>query len=648
MFFILACSPSEPKPGSSESPSDRVDEIQATPTLNVKSGSFQAYSGLIPQSADEYLKMEQNKMTRSFAEISQDKYAKLPKQVDLSESMPYPGNQGNQNSCTGWAVSYAVKSFQENREHGWGLTPEKLFSPSFVYNQINEGKDEGATLLSAMEFVKERGTVPISVMPYTEKNFHEKPQAFAEKIADSFRSLGHRRIREKDVNQVRAFLASGEPVVMVIKMDDGFLKLNAANPVYKKAQGDFRGYHAMVAVGYDDHKKVIKVLNSWGEGWGDKGYGWVAYDFWKQVSMRTYVMYDTPTPPSTLVELGKKFPDFRLATRKSWKNKGGKDGPKAGSFMDVLLIVPNEAGITYAGKWLRMGQLKEEGKDFFNEDTAEEFKDYNFNFDDVLLGSDLFHNDKIGQMIFSNDKRLPIMTNRGITFGDHRDLVRQIYKEPDHSNFDQSVDTYFLHATDQEWEGFKITQDMSLSFTYDRDGKVKMMKLANVSKEGITGENQRKVSKEEKKVIGDKIQYSSTEGGIQFQVPLGYSQVNKMVNKNGGVSYFIQNPGQMGSYMNVSVDPLGSTIDEETFQRHINMDLSPFPQLKNLPLEDTEFAGIKWKQILQAGSGFSSGGFQARFYASHKEKLYKVQITDTQAALEGGWIQNFKKTFVVE
>lgn len=52
------------------------------------------------------------------------------------------------------------------------------------------------------------------------------------------------------------------------------------------------GGHAIFAVGYDDNK-IIKnsspkaveskgaflIRNSWGEGWGDKGYGWLPYDY---------------------------------------------------------------------------------------------------------------------------------------------------------------------------------------------------------------------------------------------------------------------------------------------------------------------------------------------------------------------------------
>jgi len=58
------------------------------------------------------------------------------------------------------------------------------------------------------------------------------------------------------------------------------------------------GGHAILAVGYDDNRKIGKnkgaflIRNSWGTGWGDQGYGWLPYayveggladDFWSMV-----------------------------------------------------------------------------------------------------------------------------------------------------------------------------------------------------------------------------------------------------------------------------------------------------------------------------------------------------------------------------
>jgi C1A family cysteine protease len=37
----------------------------------------------------------------------------------------------------------------------------------------------------------------------------------------------------------------------------------------------------MVAVGYDEARKALRIQNSWGRSWGDGGRGWFSYDFWR-------------------------------------------------------------------------------------------------------------------------------------------------------------------------------------------------------------------------------------------------------------------------------------------------------------------------------------------------------------------------------
>jgi C1A family cysteine protease len=39
------------------------------------------------------------------------------------------------------------------------------------------------------------------------------------------------------------------------------------------------GATAICIVGYDDDKKLIKFKNSWGTKWGDKGYGYLSYNY---------------------------------------------------------------------------------------------------------------------------------------------------------------------------------------------------------------------------------------------------------------------------------------------------------------------------------------------------------------------------------
>ena len=76
------------------------------------------------------------------------------------------------------------------------------------------------------------------------------------------------------VEQLKRALIEHGPLAMPIYGDSCF-------GVYRG--GVFNGRstgipnHVMVLVGWDDEKQAWLIKNSWGEEWGEKGYGWVAY-----------------------------------------------------------------------------------------------------------------------------------------------------------------------------------------------------------------------------------------------------------------------------------------------------------------------------------------------------------------------------------
>ena len=61
----------------------------------------------------------------------------LPAYIDYSADLPPVRSQGNQQSCVAWATAYALKFFEEKKENNSTLE----FSPSFIYNQINNYKN---------------------------------------------------------------------------------------------------------------------------------------------------------------------------------------------------------------------------------------------------------------------------------------------------------------------------------------------------------------------------------------------------------------------------------------------------------------------------------------------------------------------------
>ncbi|MCR9142490.1 MAG: C39 family peptidase [bacterium] len=238
------------------------------------------------------------------APSGQIRHRGLPSRVDLSSKMPPIGNQGTQGSCVAWATGYALKSYHEKVERRWnydspvaGGSGNRVFSPAFIYNQINGGRDDGSVISDALALIVRQGAAPWSAMPYNVNDYRRKPTAAAKRAAANYKAQSYRRLNSSDLDSIKAELSKGNPVVFGIGVDDAFYNLR--DKVYDKNQGQFYGGHAMTLVGYDDSKKsprghrgAFKLINSWGTGWGDRGYGWISYKQWVAGDAWALVLYD--------------------------------------------------------------------------------------------------------------------------------------------------------------------------------------------------------------------------------------------------------------------------------------------------------------------------------------------------------------------
>jgi hypothetical protein len=236
----------------------------------------------------------------------------LPTEVDLSSRFPTPGNQGRQSSCVGWAVAYALKSYQEGVERGWSLeSPSARFSPAFIYNQIKQGPDcrGGTRYIDALNLVRRDGSATLAQFPYDEGSCSTQPSVAIKQSARAFAIADWRRVNVQDEMEIKTQVASGFPVLVAVEVDSGFSQLRG-DQVYAQFSGQNRSGHAMVLVGYSDERRAYKLINSWGTDWGAGGYGWVSYAAFGGVAREGYVAQDIVpvAPPRPPVELPPNHP----------------------------------------------------------------------------------------------------------------------------------------------------------------------------------------------------------------------------------------------------------------------------------------------------------------------------------------------------
>ena len=216
-----------------------------------------------------------------------DEALTLPASVDLNAGLPPVGDQGNQGSCTCWSSAYYNKTYLVGLEKGWDTTlSTHQFSPAFVYNQINGGVDEGAEIGDAMQLMVDKGCDTLYYFPYSDANWTKQPTKASLTRALAYQAYSWNTL-PLDLSTIKSYLAQGHPLVFGVAIYPDFETLTPSHPVYSSMTGTLEGYHALCIIGYNDSKKAVKFVNSWGSDWGTYrndsdptqgvGYGWISY-----------------------------------------------------------------------------------------------------------------------------------------------------------------------------------------------------------------------------------------------------------------------------------------------------------------------------------------------------------------------------------
>lgn len=223
-----------------------------------------------------------------------------PASVDLRAWCSPIEDQLQLGSCTANAGVALVEYFQR-RAFGKHLDASRLFLYKVTRNLLHFTGDTGAYLRSTMAALALFGVPPEEYWPYTDKDpdFDVEPTAFCYGFAQGYQAINYYRLDPpgtapaKLLTAIKASLARGIPLMFGFTVYDAIRQAGKTGQIPFPTRGEsILGGHAVVAVGYDDARKIrntnpggitttgaLLIRNSWGTSWGDGGYGWLPYDY---------------------------------------------------------------------------------------------------------------------------------------------------------------------------------------------------------------------------------------------------------------------------------------------------------------------------------------------------------------------------------
>ncbi|MGZ3742387.1 MAG: C1 family peptidase [Pseudobdellovibrionaceae bacterium] len=203
-------------------------------------------------------------------------------------------NQGNCGSC----VAFAAIGVMETQLNISSLLPNLniRLSPQHLFACGEGGCNSGWVPESAASQLMNKGVTDEACMPYTSGATGKDVscQATCSDYSQRIYKISNYSSPTDDVTDIEAVKSALQkgPVMTSLNVYADFMSY--AGGVYKHVSGDYLGGHAISIVGYDDVSQSFIIRNSWGEDWGDHGFGRVSYEDTSGVGSSTW-SFEIPT-----------------------------------------------------------------------------------------------------------------------------------------------------------------------------------------------------------------------------------------------------------------------------------------------------------------------------------------------------------------
>lgn len=261
--------------------------------------SFLMSQYLIQSSLEERAKIAENFETISNIE-SLGFANNIPSSYSMEKYAVVSKQEGS--NCVGFAIAGAL-NILHNKANNITHFKEKLiqrFDPNFIYCSLKDMNDVkcvsgdgcncGSHIVDGLELIKNYGCKKLVIKPRLEcattlsKSIHNTLSYMTDlyyiedwyNFVDWEKNNGKKTGRFRmDIDKMKKLICLDIPLITGVFVGESF---NDLNSIYKSPD-EIAGAHAITIVGYNDNFNggSFRVLNSYGDKWGDNGFFWISY-----------------------------------------------------------------------------------------------------------------------------------------------------------------------------------------------------------------------------------------------------------------------------------------------------------------------------------------------------------------------------------
>jgi len=213
---------------------------------------------------------------------------RFPRLFNWRKNWPQILNQGPLGSCV-------LNGLSSQALFGLAKQSVAFFQPSRLFNYYNtrgmEGtiqSDAGCMPRDAIKAHVKYGMCDEKLWPYDVAKFTQKPPLACYREALKHQLLQYSKVRQgpdskRVLRDMKQCLMDGYPFGAGIMLYDSFESSAVAKtgivPMPNFNREAALGGHYVVVAGWDEGARMFEIVNSWGTGWGDKGWFRLPYDY---------------------------------------------------------------------------------------------------------------------------------------------------------------------------------------------------------------------------------------------------------------------------------------------------------------------------------------------------------------------------------